>query len=121
MPLLQCAVEGCTAEENEIGKVAVEGLPLSSPTVAYYYVEYGTNLAFLSRATENYCPKALPILSQVKIAAAQWNDPFLIAIAEDSEGICRRVMAEIGLSTTPTAEGTPIFNATSTPDVMQQP
>jgi tetratricopeptide (TPR) repeat protein len=121
MPLLQCAVEGCTAEENEIGKVAVEGLPLSSPTVAYYYVEYGTNLAFLSRATENYCPKALPILSQVKIAAAQWNDPFLISIAEDSEGICRRIMSETGLSTTPTVEGTPIFNATSTPDVMQQP
>jgi len=42
MPLLQCAVMGCTAQENELGQVAVEGLPLSSVTVGYYYVEYGT-------------------------------------------------------------------------------
>jgi len=93
MPLLQCAVVGCTAEENEAGGVDVAGLPLTSPTVAYYYVEYGTNLAFLSRPTENYCPQALPILEQVKNAAPLWNDPFLIAIAEDSEGICRRIMS----------------------------
>ncbi len=91
MPMLKCAVVGCTAEENEAGGVEIIGLPLTSPTVAYYYVEYGTNLAFLSRPNENYCPQALPILAQVKAAAPQWNDPFLIAIAEDSEGICLRV------------------------------
>jgi tetratricopeptide (TPR) repeat protein len=113
MPLLQCAVVGCTAEENEIGGVAVEGLPLTNPTVAYYYVEYGTNLAFLSRPTENYCPQAIPILDQVKKAASQWNDPFLVAIAEDSEGICRRVMAA---GTQPT-QATP--QASPTPEEMQ--
>jgi tetratricopeptide (TPR) repeat protein len=110
MPLLQCAVVGCTAAENEIGQVDVQGLPLSSPTVAYYYVEYGTNLAFLSRPSENYCDQALPILAQVKQAAVQWNDPFLVTIAEDSEGICRRVNAQgsegIDLSETPSAEST---------------
>jgi tetratricopeptide (TPR) repeat protein len=107
MPLLKCAVEGCTASENELGQVDVEGLPLTSPTVAYYYVEYGTNLAFLSRPTENYCPIALPILAQVKQAALQWNDPYLIAIAEDSEGICQRVMSGESSGPSPTSEATP--------------
>ncbi len=51
-----------------MGKMAVEGLPLSSLTVAYYYVEYGTNLAFLSRPNENYCPEALQVLAQVRQA-----------------------------------------------------
>ena len=59
MSLLKCAVVGCTASENEMGEVDVQGLPLTSVTVAYYYVEYGTNLAFLSRQNENYCPEAL--------------------------------------------------------------
>jgi tetratricopeptide (TPR) repeat protein len=40
MPLLKCAVVGCTAEENELGGVEVTGLPLTNPQVAYYYVEY---------------------------------------------------------------------------------
>jgi tetratricopeptide (TPR) repeat protein len=89
MSLLQCAVDGCTASENEMGKVDVEGLPLTSVTVAYYYVEYGTNLAFLSRTTENYCPKALEALSEVRRAYP--DDPSLMGIVEDSEGICRRL------------------------------
>jgi tetratricopeptide (TPR) repeat protein len=89
MSLLQCAVDGCTASENEMGKVDVEGLPLTSVTVAYYYVEYGTNLAFLSRTTENYCPTALEALSEVRRAYP--DDPSLIGIVEDSEGICRRL------------------------------
>ena len=63
MSLLKCAAVGCTAGENEMGEVAVQGLPLTSITVAYYYVEYGTNLAFLSRPNENYCPEALEVLN----------------------------------------------------------
>jgi tetratricopeptide (TPR) repeat protein len=89
MSLLQCAVRGCTASENEMGKAAVEGLPLSSVTVAYYYVEYGTNLAFLSRPNENYCPTALEVLGEVRRAYP--DDPSLMGIVEDSEGICRRL------------------------------
>ena len=89
MSLLQCAVVGCTAAENEMGKVDVQGLPLTSVTVAYYYVEYGTNLAFLSRVNENYCPQAREVLSKVRQAYP--DDPTLIGIVEDSEGICRRL------------------------------
>jgi tetratricopeptide (TPR) repeat protein len=89
MSLLQCAVRGCTASENEMGKTDVQGLPLSSVTVAYYYVEYGTNLAFLSRPNENYCPTALEVLGEVRQAYP--DDPSLMGIVEDSEGICRRL------------------------------
>lgn len=91
MILLQCAVRGCTAEENEQGQVAVVGLPLTSKTVAYYYVEYGTNLAFLSRPTENYCALALEVLQEVRQAYS--DDPTLMGIVEDSEGICRRLQS----------------------------
>jgi len=91
MSLLQCAVVGCTAAENEMGKVDVQGLPLSSITVAYYYVEYGTNLAFLSRPNENYCPQAREVLGKVRQAYP--DDVTLMGIAEDSEGICKRLDA----------------------------
>jgi len=89
--LLKCAVVGCTAEENEMGKVTVDGLPLTSLTVAYYYVEYGTNLAFLSRPNENYCKDAMTVLEQVR--AYRPDDSTLIGIINDSEGICRRLEA----------------------------
>lgn len=89
MSLLKCAVRGCTAEENEMGKTDVEGLPLTSFSVAYYYVEYGTNLAFLSRPNENYCPEALQVLEETR--QAYGSDPTLLSIIEDSEGICNRL------------------------------
>jgi tetratricopeptide (TPR) repeat protein len=91
MSLLQCAVVGCTASENEMGKVDVPGLPLTSITVAYYYVEYGTNLAFLSRPNENYCPQARQVLGKVRQAYPE--DVTLMGIADDSEGICKRLDA----------------------------
>ena len=107
MSLLQCAVVGCTAEENEMGKTAVQGLPLTSVTVAYYYVEYGTNLAFLSRPHENYCPTAREVLAKVRQAYP--DDPILMGIVEDSEGICRRLEASPASapSLTPTPLETP--------------
>jgi tetratricopeptide (TPR) repeat protein len=107
MSLLQCAVRGCTAGENEMGQVAVEGLPLTSVTVAYYYVEYGTNLAFLSRPNENYCPTALEVLGEVRRAYP--DDPSLMGIVEDSEGICRRLQGgQVAMPTiTPMPTDTP--------------
>lgn len=117
MILLKCAVRGCTAEENETAGVAVEGLPLSSISVAYYYVEYGTNLAFLSRQTENYCEEAYTVLAEVR--AAYPDDPSLIGIIEDSEGICRRLSGSGGsspaASPVPQSSGTPQPGTTSTP------
>lgn len=111
MALLKCAVSGCAAAENEMGKVSVQGLPLTSITVAYYYVEYGTNLAFLSRTTENYCPEARQVLGQVRARYA--SDPILISIVEDSEGICRRL--EGGLAPVPTITPMPTEMSQPTP------
>lgn len=90
-PALKCAVVGCTAAENEIGKADVQGLQLTNLTVAYYYVEYGTVLAFLSRPNQNFCPEARQVLNQVK--AAYPDDSVLMSIVADSEGICNRLEA----------------------------
>jgi len=106
MSLLKCAVAGCTASENEMGKVDVQGLPLTNITVAYYYVEYGTNLAFLSRPNENYCTEARDVLEKVR--QAYLDDATLMGIVEDSEGICRRLDA--GQAPVPTI--TPLPTAT---------
>jgi tetratricopeptide (TPR) repeat protein len=114
MPLLKCAVKGCKAAENEMGRADVQGLALSNLSVAYYYVEYGTVLAFLSRPNENYCPEALPVLDQVRKAYP--DDPFLKGIVEDSEGLCRRVA---GGYDTPTAA--PTLGLTGTPPTRPAP
>jgi tetratricopeptide (TPR) repeat protein len=117
---LRCAVRGCGADENEIAKnlvdndllassVAVEGLPLTNLTVAYYYVEYGTVLAFLSRPNQNNCPEAIDVLGQVR---AQFSDdPILMEIVADSEGICAR----LGSGTSPTEPPTFMIDTTPIP------
>lgn len=103
MPVLKCAVRSCLAEENEIGDTDVEALELTNLSVAYYYVEYGTVLAFLSRPNQNYCPEALEILQEVREEFS--SDPILMSIVEDSEGICTQLQDEIIASTqTPTKE-----------------
>jgi len=104
LPLLKCAVKGCTAEENEMGAVDVEGLPLTNLRVAYYYLEYGTNLAFLSRPHDNYCQEAFSVLQEVR--AAYPDDPILMDIVEDSEGICRRLESGFIQEATTTPEAT---------------
>lgn len=117
-PLLQCAVHGCTAAENEMGKTAVQGLPMTNLSVAYVYVEYGTVLAFLTRLPdENYCLEAYQVLEEVR--AKYSSDPTIMSIVEDSEGLCRRVTGSgpvasgaSGLTPTPRLSVTP---APSTP------
>jgi len=117
---LRCAVRGCSADDNEVAKnlvdkdllassVAVEGLPLTNLTVAYYYVEYGTVLAFLSRPTQNNCPEAFDILGQVRAQFS--NDPILMEIVADSEGICARV----GSGALPTEPPSTMIDTTPTP------
>jgi len=130
MPVLKCAVRGCTADDNEAANnlidqglletsVAVEPLQLTNLTVAYYYVEYGTVLAFLSRPTQNFCAEALPVLSEVR--AIYPDDPILMSIVEDSEGICTRLQTGQTVGGTPAVvPGTPQFpqmpdEATPTP------
>jgi tetratricopeptide (TPR) repeat protein len=89
MEVLRCAVRGCTAEENEIGAVSVEGLPLTNITVAYYYARYGSVLAALSRPGANFCPDALEVLSQVREVYPDSGD--LMDIVDENVAICRLI------------------------------
>jgi tetratricopeptide (TPR) repeat protein len=89
MPVLKCAVEGCSAEENEAGEVAVEGLELTNLEVAYYYARYASVLAALSRPGSNYCPDAMPVLAEVR--RVYGDNPTLMSIVEENEAICRLI------------------------------
>ncbi len=106
-------MRGCTAEENDVAKtlvdnfmlensVAVQGLPLTNLTVAYYYTEYGTVLAFLSRPNQNYCGEALLALNEVR---AKFSD-------DPDHDDCGRQRGHLrpnleGGQVTPPAEGCP--------------
>jgi tetratricopeptide (TPR) repeat protein len=83
LPVLKCAVEGCTAAENEAGEVDVQGLSLSTLTVAYYYLRYASVLAAL-----DICAQALPVLDQV--GAAYPDDPVIQSILQENYLICGR-------------------------------
>ncbi len=90
MPVLKCAVLGCTAEENEAGGTDVSGLPLTNLEVAFYYVRYASVLAALSRPGQNYCPEALPVLADVR--EVYGDNGILMGIVEDNEAICRLIV-----------------------------
>jgi tetratricopeptide (TPR) repeat protein len=101
IPVLKCAVEGCTAEENEEQGVAVTGLSMTNETVVYYYI-YGSVLAALDQ-----CDKAVVVLEQVREGFS--NDETIMAIVEESETICKLLK---------TGDETPQATATPYPDNM---
>jgi tetratricopeptide (TPR) repeat protein len=94
-PAFQCAVRGCSAEENEVAieltgeGVEVIGLPLTSGNVGFYYIQYGSVLAALSRPNQNYCPDALDVLSEVR--AKYPDDPIFEEIINENIAICNLV------------------------------
>ena len=102
----QCAVKGCSAEENEIAQqlleegVEVTGLPLTSGTVGFYYVQYGSVLAALSRPNQNYCPEALEVLGEVR--AKYPDDTVFAGIIEENNAICNLVGRSPSTGATPT-------------------
>lgn len=108
LPILKCAVEGCAIEaddedisvdgtsvlfcpleqgcslpQNVPSPYPAAGLPLSSQTVAYYYLRYGSVLAAV-----NLCDQALPVLNQV--GQAYPEDTVMRAIIEENYLICGR-------------------------------
>ncbi len=83
LPVLKCSVVGCTAEENEIGGVAVEGQPLTSNTL-FYYLQYASVLAALDQ-----CELALPVLEQVRTKFP--DDPTAVSIVQENLVICQRL------------------------------
>jgi tetratricopeptide (TPR) repeat protein len=98
LPALRCAVDGCTADENEIAKllldegesVAVEPLPLTNKNIAYYYVRYGSVLAYLHSVENGYCTHSLQLMTQLRLAYP--DDPLLMQNVEDNEATCRSLM-----------------------------
>jgi tetratricopeptide (TPR) repeat protein len=94
-PVLKCAVRGCNPDENQVAQellgegVAVNGLPLTSGTVAFYYAQYGSVLAALSRPGQDFCAEALEVLEEVR--AAYPEDPTFNQIVEENINICALV------------------------------
>lgn len=96
MEVLECAVEGCTAErspflacstaedateeERADCGLSVEGLPLTDNSVVYYYV-YTSATSGL-----NFCEVALPIMNQVSTQYA--DDPLVMSIIDDNYAVC---------------------------------
>lgn len=105
-PAFKCAVRGCTAEENQVAQellgdgVQVNGLPLTSGTVAFYYVQYGSVLAALSHPKQNYCPEALQVLNEVRIKYPE--DDTLNQIIDENIAICDLVVQRSSPQGTPT-------------------
>lgn len=86
LPVLKCAVLGCSASENSEGyrltgkKLSVAALPLSPSTISYFYT-YGSALAYYSD-----CSQAEKVFTQIR--GSPWNDKDVEAIMEAGEQIC---------------------------------
>jgi tetratricopeptide (TPR) repeat protein len=105
-PVLKCAVRGCTADENQVAQellgegVPVDGMPLTSGTVAFYYAQYGSVLSALSRPNQNYCQEALLVLNEVR--ASYPEDPTFNQIIDENIAICDLVDQRSAPQVTPT-------------------
>jgi tetratricopeptide (TPR) repeat protein len=88
----KCAVLGCAAAENLTARellgegVDVIGLPLTSGTVAFYYLQYASVLAALSRPNDNYCDEAFQVLDEVQ--AKYPEDEVFNGIIAENRAIC---------------------------------
>jgi|Deesub1362A_J573_1020465.scaffolds.fasta_scaffold00577_21 tetratricopeptide (TPR) repeat protein len=107
IPVLKCAVEGCTAEESqailcELGYadcesenaqlvgMEVQGLPLGPSSLEYYYT-YGSALAFYSGSElyPNGCQEAERIFGE--LMGSYGDDPVVAGIVAENREICARV------------------------------
>ncbi|MBN2556627.1 MAG: tetratricopeptide repeat protein [Anaerolineales bacterium] len=109
IPVLQCAVEGCTPEENgrllcNLGMILCEedlesyaaygtevvGLPLSDLSLEYYYT-YGSVLAAYDGEPEfpNACQRAEIVFQE--LMALYGSDPIVAEIVAENRAICSGV------------------------------
>ena len=103
---LKCAIYGCAGEESCYGRglercfpefnenpVTVQGLPISSNTITYYYI-YGSVLAALSRPRDNRCDEAMQTMQEVRTELDANPDDYadgretIVGIIEAAEQIC---------------------------------
>lgn len=94
IPALQCAVNGCNEEQScEVRQcnpetdpqVSVEGLPLTTNTVVYYYT-YGSVLSAMHRDGSDYCERALDVFDTVRSQFSE--DAGVMSIVTAGEEIC---------------------------------
>jgi tetratricopeptide (TPR) repeat protein len=94
IPALQCAIEGCTAEETcEVRDcdpavdeaIVIEGMPLSDNTVVYYYT-YGSVLSGLHRPGDDKCEQAISVFARIREKYA--GDEAIMRIVNAGESIC---------------------------------
>lgn len=139
---LACAIYGCSGEDSCLGRgldkcypklnenpVDVQGLPISSRTIVYYYT-YGSVLAALSRPKNNRCDEALQTMSEVMVELDNNPDDYedgretIISIVEAAEEICASLNSGTPLSEsgTPTGESIatsePLYDSTATVEPM---
>jgi tetratricopeptide (TPR) repeat protein len=114
---LQCAVRGCTAAESckvrsggvdctddeaNNPAIVIQGLPLTTTTVIYYYI-YGSALAGMNTRATNYCELAMPVFAE--ITAGFGGDSTIMAIVDDGIAICR--ISSAAATATPSGTATP--------------
>ncbi len=97
IPVLLCAVNGCSAEGNPEEGVAVTGMSLNDATLPYYYT-LGSVLAALDQ-----CGDAFPVLEALR--ASYPTDPVVMGIVNESTQVCANLAARS--SSQPTATPQP--------------
>ncbi|MBG0786667.1 MAG: tetratricopeptide repeat protein [Anaerolineaceae bacterium] len=122
IPALQCALDGCTAEEScDVRQcnpdvdpmVAIEGLPLTDNTAVYYFT-YGSVLSGLHRdGADDYCDRALVVFDELR--AVYPDDETIMSIVRAGEEICTYV------APTDSATATEVPDAATTPTEEPMP
>ena len=82
--------QGYTDTELQQCSYSVEPLPLTNLTVAYYYIRYGSVLAYLSDSKNGYCDKSLALMQSLR--EFRPDDVNLIDNASEVEDTCRLLM-----------------------------
>jgi tetratricopeptide (TPR) repeat protein len=112
LPALRCAVEGCAAADNQTlmeladkfdganptaTQLYAEGinfeivpLELTNLDVAYYYVRYGSVLAYMHSPENDYCTHSLELMQLLRQTYP--DDPLLMQNVEDNEATCYDLM-----------------------------
>ena len=80
IPVLKCAIDGCSAEENPEQEVAVQGLELNDYSVIYY-MRYVSILAALTE-----CETAKPLLDEMEEQFS--NNELVMSIVSENRSIC---------------------------------
>jgi hypothetical protein len=80
-------------------------MPLTSGTVAFYYAQYGSVLAALSRPGQNLCPEAMEVLDDVRTKYPE--DPIFNAIIAENVNICNLIGQSPATTSTPSPTLTP--------------